>query len=406
MSYTLGWLGLIISLTVVLLGIVLPFLIPALLKGPGYKQLFLPQLLSGDFWEQSVWLVSLKPYPLLYKAVVGFGKLLCTPIFLGFLLGPWLTIQGFSRHLQRPSTIRKRSFEQLIGIQMTISSILWLLWSGIQIAQNSSLLLRKGIYLLLVAYPSLVWGPLLLALGVGLLLHSERRNQLGLLLASMAYQILIVSGAYLYFTLFVMKQAPMQFQMPPAAEITRFKWILWIGFPCAVLLGTGLLKKGERLRFHLLMTSPLWIPFFVLFFFWSLIIHTTLYFIEDITGWSWQPPKLVQIFFLSWIFLPLFPILLSIDFCISLVRFLGQTALNTFSPPDEQTISDTGEITEQPFSNTWVYTIGTVLLLTIPIWILPAFLYGGARLFIYESLLLPLLGRPQTPHTVQSTKES
>lgn len=391
-----GWLGLGISLLAIALGFVLPFLVPPALKSPAFLSLYKP-----TWWPfaQPVW-HPLPSYPILSQSLHSLLQLLLSPVPFGLFLGPWLAVLGFFHAMQRPAKARRRALQQVLGCQLILGSSTWLLWHIVQLAQKGLIGLRIGVYKWFQLYPSLLIAPALLALGAALLTQPKRRTQVGIVLAFLGYHILAITSFYLYFTLVVAKQFPLRFAKAPNAEIQFFQTLLAIAVPLCLVIGTLALTKAFRVRFHLLMTAPIWLPFFAVFFFWSLILHTTLYFLEDLTGIVWHPPLLVKILVLSWLCLPLFPLLLTIDFCGSLIRYLGRGVLEAFFPPEERTLitAEDGSTSLRTLPPIWIHTVGAVLLFTAPLWLLPAFAYWGIRLFVYESVLLPLLGRPQTPH--------
>lgn len=394
----LGLLGLGISFLVVCFGVVLPFLVPPILKWQPYQMLFQP-----IWWTQDKvgprWLTALITEPLLQRPLRDGLWLFLTPVMLGALVGPWLAIVGLFSHVKKEAKETWATLGQAFGCQLLLLSVGWMVWQGVQIYQGGTSVLQKGVLPFLTTFSSLVWAPVLLAVGIVFLNRGPLRDLLGVLLASSGYQAAIVCSAQLYVALIVSKAFPMQFR-PPSKEIIALSWnVLLYASPAFLVLGTLLMSRTLRLRFHLLVTAPIWLPLFVVFFFWSLVIHTTLYFIEDLTGWTWQPSLPVRLLLLSWLSLPLFPLLLTIDFGLSLMRFLGQTLLDHFFPPDQPLSGVEGS----SFPQSWVLGTGAVLLFTIPLWLLPAFLYWGVRMFVYESLLLPLLGRPQVSHTPHHT---
>ncbi|TNE51059.1 MAG: hypothetical protein EP343_05905 [Deltaproteobacteria bacterium] len=345
-AFGVGSLGAAATLFAVLFGIVLPVFVPPLLKWDGYASLWLPVL-----W--------------------------C------FVLGPWLAVWGLFVHYQQPRARLRQTLQTLLAAQLLLASLVWLGWDIFR--------LQKVGWLAFLRVPKWkfpfygIWaGPPLLAFSLSLLTLKKWRNHLGVMISTAAYTALVFLGLYISFYFMAPKFVVI---LDTSAFQMRKVGLTWGGIAMgAGLIGAFLMTSGTRLRFHLLMTSPVWLPFFVVFFFWSLVVHTTLYFLEDLLGWEWQPSRASKVSVVSWLSLLLFPVLLTVDFCIGLMRFLGQAVIDRLFPPAER-LSGEQPITLSP---SWTYAAGAVLLFTAPLWFLPAALFWSARLFVYESLLVPL----------------
>lgn len=346
LAFGVGCLGAVATLFAVFFGIVLPVFVPPLLKWSGYSYL----------WQPVLWCI---------------------------VVGPWLAVWGLFVHFKQPHDRLRQTLQTLFAAQLLFASLVWLGWDIFR--------LQKVGWLAFLRVPKwkfpfygILGGSPLLALSLSLLSLKKIRNHLGVLFSAVAYTALVFLGLYIAFYFmaprFVVILDTSTFQMQKVGTT----WgCIALG---AGLLGAFLMTPGMRLRFHLLMTSPIWLPFFVVFFFWSLVVHTTLYFLEDLLGWEWQPPRAVKLSVVSWLSLILFPVLLTIDFCIGLMRFLGQAVMDRLFPPTERLSGDEA----MELSSTWTYAAGAVLLFTAPLWFLPAALFWSIRLFVYESLLVPL----------------
>lgn len=439
-----------------LFAIAVPIFVPPLLQWSGYTALWKPiglRFVLGPWLAESFWI-----------------RVFLSPIGLSFILGPWLVATGFYGKGQWSATQWRSGLRMILGGQLLLIALFWL--------GRDVFYLQKVGWMAFLQVPQWkfpfygLWGaPPLLALGIGLFHQRTWRDHVGLVLATASYTALIFLGLYISFVLmapkFMVILNPAAFQMPKTGFI-------WLGiFFGTGLVGTWAMTSSLRLRFHLLMTCPLWLPFFIVFFFWSLLIHTTFYFLEEIFSWELHFPIPASLLAQSWlllILLPvgagvgclfldpaalrflrvspqslamivggtllgsgwrlllflqkrqrptpmavwepfavlvvslialcLFPLLLTIDFCIGLMGFLGQNAIHRFFPRTEQ---EEGQ--EVVVSPAWVYAMGAALLLTAPLWLLPAALFWAVRLFVYESLLQPWLdsksrGRDAKPNPV------
>ncbi|MCB9642411.1 MAG: hypothetical protein H6728_05000 [Myxococcales bacterium] len=192
--------------------------------------------------------------------------------------------------------------------------------------------------------------------------------------------------------------------LPSGQSIHKITLALALIIPIAGLLGVFMMQADLRLRTQLIFSAPLWVPFFFVFFLWSLITNTTIYFINDLTKRDFQPPLWMRIFPLSLLSLILFPVLLVIDFLVGIVRQLGESMLDALYPKEERITEDT-ETSPLP-ATSLVYALGTLLMLTLPLWGIPALLYMGVRLFVYEAIILQLLGgSAEDTHTVEKEQQ-
>ncbi|MCK6508410.1 hypothetical protein L6R29_00395 [Myxococcota bacterium] len=178
--------------------------------------------------------------------------------------------------------------------------------------------------------------------------------------------------------------------LPAGQNLHKITLLLALIVPIAGIAGVWCMQPELRLRVQLLFSAPLWVPFFFLFFLWSLILNTTLYFLSDLSKRTLQPPRWMRIFPLSVLSLLLFPLLLVLDFVVGMMRQLGENALDALYPREERITSE-GESTQAPALSV-AYVLGALLLLSLPLWGLPALLYLAVRLFVYEAIILQLLG--------------
>ncbi len=193
--------------------------------------------------------------------------------------------------------------------------------------------------------------------------------------------------------------------LPAGQTIHKITLLLAFLVPLAGIVGLWCMQPELRLRAQLIFSAPLWVPFFFLFFLWSLILNTTIYFLNDLSKRNFQPPLWMRIFPLSFLSLLLFPLLLVLDFVIGMMRQLGDNALDALYPREER-ITPEGESPQAPALSV-VYALGALLLLTLPLWGLPALLYLAVRLFVYEAIILQLLGgsaEDNDPQTADLTK--
>ncbi len=345
----LGILGVVATFFALTFGLVLPLFVPPVVKWSGYAALW-------------------------------------TPVGACAALGPWLAVFGLFLFYQIERTRLWQTFQMILGGQLLLLGLVWL---GVDIYR-----FQKVGWLAMTTVPQWkfpfygIWaGPSVLAMGVSLLSLRRWRNHIGLALSMAAYSAITFLGLYLNFYRVAPRIMVLVDRKTFQMQSVGTTWsLIALG---AGLVGWFLMHRPVRLRFHLIMTAPLWLPIFVVFFFWSLVINTTLYFLEDLLGVEWQPSVVVRITVVSWLSLLLFPILLTADFCIGLTRFLGQGILDRVFPPSERT-TDNASISLSPM---WGYVIGSVLLVTAPLWLFPTFLFWSVKLFVYESLLLPLLGK-------------
>ena len=356
--FLLGLVGVTATFFALLFGLVIPIFVPPLAN-----------------WSASTW------YAIAGSAVVG----------------PWLAVLGMFQYYKLGRARLWQTFQAILGGQLLL---LGLAWFGLDVyrLQKVGWLGFLGVPKWKFPFYGIGLGPSLLAVGVSLLSLRCWRNHLGLGLSAAAYAAALFLGLYVNFYMLAPRIMVLvnreSFQMKSVGTT----WSL-IALGCG-LLGWFLMQRSVRVRFHMVMTAPLWLPFFVLFFFWALVVNTTLYFLEDLLGVEWNPSKPVRVLLVSWLSLILFPVLLTADFCVGLMRFLGQSFLDRIFPPDER--SEGGEAFR--LHSSWRYVFGAVLLVTAPLWLLPAFLFWSVKLFVYESLLLPLLGRPEEAPSVSSAE--
>lgn len=347
-----GLLGVGATFFALLFGLVLPVFAPPLLQWSGYASLWMP-------------------------------------VLVGVAIGPWLAVLGLFSAQRAPRERLLRGFQLILGCQLLLGGLVWLGWDVIR--------LQKVGWLAFLQIPAGkfsfcgVWGgPVVLGAGGSLLVLRSWRNHLGVTLATAGYTAAI--SLILYIVFYRLAPKLMVLFDPKALKMVLVGSTFGGVALVAGALGTFLMTPDVRLRLHLILLAPLWLPFFVVFFFWTLVVNTTLYFFEDMFDWNWHPSPLTKVLLLSWVSLVLFPLLLTVDFCIGLMRFLGQAAIDRVFPPTER-LREKNALWVSPTS---VYVVGAVLLLTTPLWLLPAAFFWSVRLFVYESIVQPLLGRKST----------
>jgi len=367
-----GSLALMLGIVLLSWSVLLPFFWPPTLKSAFYQQLYTPILLLGLEIPLFVYLI--------------------TPI-------PFLVIWGFSYYSLQPAKRIIYLFGQALGFMFIIGMIFWVLMDALRLYKLGWMALRPG-PIFVLDFKSFILFPGVIALGAALItqkpgLKPSHRplNISGILLTTLAYQSLIMMGLYFLFYQIVPNRTPFVKPAPPPAQMVQLVIYASLFTFVIGLVGTLLMRKGLRIRFHLLLTFPCWIPFFLIFFFWSLLINTTLYFLEDLFGVTLQIGWFQRIFIFSFLSLILFPLMLTIDFILGLTRLLGYNALQHLFPrqngAQEQKVNLSAPII--------IYSTGGMLLITLPFWLPPLLLYWGIRLFIYESILSHLLGQPAFP---------
>ncbi len=308
----------------------------------------------------------------------------------GAAFAPFLIVAGLKWQYSPSLSNVLTALRKTLGYELILVGIYWFLQNIFQATQLGWTALRSGPSFIFqkhgLLWGGVVWTPLLLSLGYSLITQSKFRRHLGIVLTTIGYQSLVFLGLFRLFLSLAPQFVPLLAPLPSQTQITHIALTLAL-IPIPLFL-VGLLliyDKKFSLRLHLMLSFPLWIPFFIIFFFWALVVDTTLYFIEEI--FHFQPPSHPLFKILAAPFcLILFPFLLTIDFSIGLIKLLGHYTMTKFFSPQ---LDDTDEI---PFSNTQIYLVGTTLLFTLPIWAIPVILYGSIKLFAYESILMHLIG--------------
>ncbi len=352
----LAWCGLLWLSVVVFFAIVLPFLWSPLLK-----TLFL------------------------YKSK-GFVRMLAA----GAILSPFMIVGGFSWMAHRGTKETLLQLQKTLGLELLLVGSLWFIVDLFRLTQAGWTAMQPGPQFIF-GFKAFIWCPGMLGVGFALFTQDSWRNIFGISLTTLAYQSFLGLGLYRLFLSVARQFVPMLAPAPKSALIQQTTMTLLITGCVAFVLGLLLMKGTLRWRAQLLFAFPVWLPFFVVFFFWSLVVDTTFYFFEDLLGIQLHPPRVVK--FLSAPFcLVLFPLLLTIDFSIGLMRLLGHHLLTQLFPVEEQS----PELLERVYSNQNVYGLGALLLLTLPIWALPVLFYGSIRLFVYESILTHVARKKST----------
>ena len=314
-----------------------------------------------------------------------------TGLWMGAILSPFLIVGGVaSQHSSSFADIFSL-LRKTLGYEMLLIGIYWFLQNIFQATQLGWSALRIGPQFILqnygIMWGGVVWTPALIALGYALITQTKIRYRIGILLTTLGYQSLLFLGLFRLFLSLAPKFVPLLAPLPSKEHIM----IIGLSFALAPLplffLGfLFIANKKFLLRLHLMLSFPLWIPLFIIFFFWSLVVDTTFYFLEELFKKQLNPSPLTKVL-LAPLCLLFFPLLLTIDFSIGLINLLGHHVLRQLFL--SQSYSKKEEI---QISSTYSYGIGTILLLTLPIWAIPVILYGAIRLFVYESILMHLIG--------------
>lgn len=302
-----------------------------------------------------------------------------TAALAGVLLSPWLMILGFGRAGRRDSGWLMTSLLRLLAAEAMFVVLLWLISDLMAIPYRlDRLMALHPTRFVPFVKASFLWSPILLALCFSLLVQKKLRNHLGLVLLTLGYQGLVLFGV-LVATLLLLPKMPLltpgtllKVKITLGATLTA---VTLVGF----VAGTLLLESGRRLRTHLIFTVLFWLPLYGVFFFWSLVVDTTLYFVQKRLPIrlesAWQKVLVAPLCLL------LFPLFLTLDFGVGLVRMFGLQAARMLQP----------DITEDA---PLVFLLGVLLFFTLPFWGIPLMVYSGVRLFVYETILLSLSGRP------------
>jgi hypothetical protein len=305
------------------------------------------------------------------------------------LIGPWLASIGLYFHRGLALSKLGNTLKQIAALQFGLGGLFWMAHAIYSLWKFNWLAFQAGPHGILTFW-GLNCGPVFIALGISLLnKHNKFRDHLGMICTTIGYQVTIYLGLLIYYQYVAKQNFILSLPILQMEETRLYSLAIGLFALQMGIVGTLMMRKHLRLRYHLLVASPLWLPVFVLFFFWSMLLQTTLYFLDELLNISWQPSVWTKILLLSWMSLLMFPILLTADFCIGVVKFLGHSAVDRlFSPSERHNL-----LTKPKLSNQMAIIFGVLLLLTAPVWILPVFLYWSIRLFVYESLLLPLLGK-------------
>ena len=383
-------------------------------------------ILLPFFWPPAAaWLLEL-PYHAVLTASLPSSVALSLKPLLGFsvllaaMASPFCLVLGFAKMTKMPSPRLLWLLRRIFALELFFGVFLWLIVDIIRLFQRdpSNLLhLQRKLFLFNLELPKHFLGLFLafplFALAISLLSSTRLRDHLGLVFTAIAYQCILLLAYFGYLLhLFrddtgIMARAKQLGLFHSLAQYPVHRWMLLLiaSLLFCGLVGLLLMSRGLRLRAQLLFSAPLWMPFFFLFFLWSLILNTTLYFLGDLLKRPIHPPLLLRIFPLSLLSLLLFPLMLIVDFLGGVIRQMGESALERIFPIEERATTQTSDA-PLVFSESTIYATGALLLASMPLWVLPMLFFLGIRLFVYEAIILQLLGRTSLPSIPSKSSSS
>ncbi len=309
-------------------------------------------------------------------------------------LGSWILLIGlFKVHswpLHRFLSVAKK----LLAVQLGGAALSLLIAHGALAFKMGELLLLDGPQAAFNYWGILLFLPAI-GLAVSLFLEGYRlREHVAVFSGLLGLELLILVPLFNLYVASASQNYLLYETLPPAGVLRTAGYLLAIWGILLLLLSAAMLSGDRRKFFFLLLFSPLWIPFVLVIFFWSLLIDTSLYFIQELhllgrfkdSRLLSSPPRWFRWAVLSWLSIVLFPLLLTLDFTLSLIRLLANSLYEKLIPPDERG-TDGPSISPLAY-----YGTGFLLLMTAPLWILPAVFYWIIRIFIYETLLVSIFG--------------